>query len=227
MSRGERRSQCGNMKLLLSCLLLASHCALSSRSDASIWRVYQSSDKNVVEGQWVTIECCWTGNNSSRVKVEWLRNMTTFENAPFKRHNSTCGTLVLGNITKNDSGTYVCKVKVDIPSLLEITGNGTIVRVRQGLNGTTDEDFPRSPIWVPLVISLALVLLLLLGLACICKLKQTKGVRVIYESPHLDSDTADPDKRSTGSSTGSSQWCQVLVYESVDYFERAEMKQSG
>ncbi|XP_077445463.1 uncharacterized protein LOC144066034 isoform X2 [Stigmatopora argus] len=54
-----------------------------------------------------------------------------------------------------------------------------------------------------------------------------EGVRVIYETPHVNSDASDPDKRSTGSSAGSSEWRQVLLYESVDYFEHAETKGSG
>lgn len=35
------------------------------------------------------------------------------------------------------------------------------------------------------------------------------AARVIYEVPHCDSDLADVDKRSTGSSAGSSQWVSL------------------
>ncbi|KAM9836683.1 uncharacterized protein ACBR49_019123 isoform 2-T2 [Aulostomus maculatus] len=56
---------------------------------------------------------------------------------------------------------------------------------------------------------------------------EVKEARVIYEVPHTDSEVADLDKHSTSSSRGSSQWCQVPVYESFDYFERVETKPSG
>ncbi|XP_077401717.1 uncharacterized protein LOC144035678 [Vanacampus margaritifer] len=230
------------MKRLLSCLLLASHCALSSRSDASALRVNQSADVNVLEGQMVNISCCWTGN-FCRVKVEWLKNTTTYKNSYYpiqichptqQKYAKVCVSLEWANITIEDSGRYACWAKVDIPTLMEARGNGTVVTVtRQRSDGIAEGDVADksgSPPWVLLGISLALVaLLLLFALAFIFRLRQRKRVsRVIYEVPHLDSDVADMDKRSSGSSSaGSSQWCQVVVYESVDYFERVEKKQSG
>ncbi|XP_077357506.1 uncharacterized protein LOC144004280 [Festucalex cinctus] len=272
------------MKCLLSCLLLASNCALSSWSDATALQLSQSADINVLESQNVNISCCWTGNYP-RVRVEWNKNKTTYKvyyyqfqicqpaqprlasnqsrvypaycpkpagigsstpanlvrnkrsrkwmdgQPALQKVSKTCVSLVWANITTEDSGHYVCQAKADIPTLMTGRGNGTVVTVtRQRSDGIAEEDKPGSPLWVPLGISLALVALLLLSaLACIFKLRQRKRVsRVIYESPHLDSDDADMDKRSSGnSSAGSSQWCQVVVYESVDYFDRVEKKQSG
>ncbi|XP_019711645.1 uncharacterized protein LOC109506988 isoform X2 [Hippocampus comes] len=203
------------MKHLLSCLLLASHCALSSRSDTSTLRVSQSADIDVFEGQLVNISCCWTGN-FSRVKVTWRINATVYGESFYTRQPTLqrsaewCVFQEWTNITKEDSATYVCQVNVDIPSLMEKKGNGTVIRVtRQRSNGNAEGGKSRSALWVSLGISLAsVVLLLLLAAACIYKLKQTKGVsRVIYESPHLDSDNADMDKHSSGSSSaGSAQW---------------------
>ncbi|GLD64072.1 uncharacterized protein AKAME5_001563500, partial [Lates japonicus] len=54
----------------------------------------------------------------------------------------------------------------------------------------------------------------------------TQTARVIYEVPHIDSEVAEMDKHSTNSSTGSTEWCQVPVYESCDYFERVQTKES-
>ncbi|XP_051918766.1 uncharacterized protein LOC127599114 [Hippocampus zosterae] len=202
-------------------------------------RVSQSADIDVFEGQLVNIRCCWSGN-FSRVKVKWLINTTVhaeslyphqFCQPTLQRSAEKCVCLEWTNITKADSATYVCRVFVDIPSLMEKSGNGTVIRVtRQRSNDNAEGGESRSALWVPLGISLACVfLLLLLASACVYKLKQTKGVsRVIYESPHLDSDNAVMDKHSSGSSsTGSAQWCQVVVYESVDYFEHVEMTESG
>ncbi|KAK2862667.1 hypothetical protein Q5P01_002200 [Channa striata] len=75
----------------------------------------------------------------------------------------------------------------------------------------------------------AVVPLLLITVFCYCILrrKQAQAARVIYEAPHIDSEVADMDKHSTSSSRGSSQWCQVPVYESLDYFEHLPSKESG
>ncbi|XP_061620347.1 uncharacterized protein LOC133472878 isoform X1 [Phyllopteryx taeniolatus] len=251
-SRAESCFQCGNMKLLLTSLLLACHCTLSSRSDATDMRVNQSPGIDVLEGQTVIINCCWSGNHP-RVKVKWLKNSANYKDCSHplqcrRKDAEKCVSFELSNISREHSGTYVCQVSTDIPLLKEARGNGTVVRVtHQRSNGTAEGGRTRSPLWVPLGISLASVaLLLLIGLTFFCKLKQTKGfwhagrmldtpvlsngclntngVKVIYESPHLDSDVGETAKRRSGDS---SQWCEVVVYESVDYFEPAQTKQNG
>ncbi|XP_061923009.1 uncharacterized protein LOC133662852 [Entelurus aequoreus] len=205
------------MKLLVSCLLLALHCAPSSWG--SNMHVTQSADIRVTEGQDVNITCYWTGN-VSRVQVKWQKNNTTIRSDHVQQDTKT--TLPIHNITREDSGKYVCVVFVDIPALNMWTGNGTRVTVEnQELNysGGSRE--------TPWMISLASVAsLVLVMIVVLLKLKQRQEARVIYEVPHSDSDSANMDKRNSGSSGGSSQWCQVDVYESVDYFERVEMKQS-
>ncbi|XP_049613758.1 uncharacterized protein [Syngnathus scovelli] len=236
MSRQESCLQCGNMRGLLSCLFLASHCALSSCSGASTLHVSQSANMTVLEGQTVNISCCWTGN-FSRVTFEWLKNKIQYKKlkicqkqyclAALQKDAMMCVWLDLPNVTTEDSGIYICNVSADIPNLMSGNGNGTVVTVtRQNSSGTAEGGESTSPNWALLGGSLASVgFLLLVSLACYCKLKQRQVTRVIYESPNLDSDM---DKRSSGgSSTGSTEWRQVVVYESVDYFEHVELKQSG
>ncbi|XP_049923102.1 uncharacterized protein LOC126404133 isoform X2 [Epinephelus moara] len=87
-----------------------------------------------------------------------------------------------------------------------------------------------SPSQLAIIIPLAAVAsLLLIILICFCTLRRRRAqaARVIYEVPHIDSEEAEMDKHSTSSSRGSSQWCQVPVYESFDYFERVQTKESG
>ncbi|KAM6909498.1 uncharacterized protein FYW49_013337 [Xenentodon cancila] len=77
----------------------------------------------------------------------------------------------------------------------------------------------------PAIIALVVIVpLLIIALICFFALRRNQGhaTRVIYEAPHFDSENAEMDKHSTSSSTGSSQWCQVPVYDSLDYFERVE-----
>ncbi|XP_061769746.1 uncharacterized protein LOC133560813 isoform X2 [Nerophis ophidion] len=210
--------QCGNMKLLMSCLLLALHCAPSSWG--SNMHVTQSADIRVTEGQDVNITCYWTGNFNG-VVVKWLKNNTTVRSKDIQQDTKT--TLTIHNITREESGKYVCQVFVDIPALNVWTGNGTRVTVEN-----QEPNYSGGSGETPWVISLASVAsLVLVMIVVFLKLERRQEARVIYEVPHSDSDSADMDKRNSGSSGASSQWCQVDVYESVDYFERVEMKQSG
>ncbi|XP_061815060.1 uncharacterized protein [Nerophis lumbriciformis] len=181
--------------------------------------VTQSADIRVTEGQDVNITCYWTGN-VSRVRVTWQKNNTTIRSYYVQQDTKT--TFIIHNITREESGKYVCLVSVDIPVLSVWTGNGTRVTVEN-----QEPNYRGGSGETPWVISLALVTSLVLVMIVVFKLKQRQEARVIYEVPHSDSDSANMDKRNSGSSGGSSQWCQVDVYESVDYFERVEMKQSG
>ncbi|CAL8377453.1 unnamed protein product [Gadus morhua 'NCC'] len=110
-------------------------------------------------------------------------------------NNGACGcaTLTLPNLTRNHAGRYVCEVTMERPMFIQFGRSGTMITVwerRSPTNGTTQKEETR------------------LGL--------DRAARVIYVVPHEDSEV---DGTSTSSSKGSSQWCQVPVYESFDYFE--------
>ncbi|KAM7366014.1 hypothetical protein PAMP_015486 [Pampus punctatissimus] len=177
-----------------------------------------------MEGETVNITCCWRGK-FKRVRVTWLANQTKIENEIRIINNTTvqkedqCSTLVFTNITRNDSGIYFCKVTVEIPKVMDDKGNGTVIKVMDGdhMKDTTGAK-SASPMNIILAVGTPV---LLLGLVCVCTLKRRRErtARVIYEAPHTNSEEADMDKDST-------QWCQVLVYESIDYFEHTERKQS-
>ncbi|XP_076581604.1 uncharacterized protein LOC143317355 [Chaetodon auriga] len=226
------------MKLLLSSLLLASLCALSSWSVSSGVRVVtQTPDVSIMEGEAVNITCCWTGE-FKRLTVKWLKNQTNIKSETFSNPlpvASTCSVLAFTTIRVEDSGTYTCKVFQDIPVLTVVEGEGTVISVTARENtkdNTTGGDHPgpsRDSVPLALIICLAVGAPVLIVLACFCALqrRQAQAARVIYEVPHIDSEEADMDKHSTSSSRGSSQWCQVPVYESFDYFERVQTKDSG
>ncbi|XP_039996186.1 uncharacterized protein LOC120797031 isoform X1 [Xiphias gladius] len=224
------------MKLLLSNLLLASLYAISSCSVSSTARlvVTQSQNLSVTEGETVNITCCCTGA-SERMRFNWLKNEThiknnTISSSEFQKEKSPyCSTLTFSNIRREDSGNYICKVSLEIPVWDSGEGNGTFIRVKTRENtgdNTAGDGLPGHPTPTPMIIAVV-VLLPLITLACFCVLRRRRAqaARVIYEVPHIDSEEAD--KRSTGSSRGSSQWCQVPVYESFDYFERVQTKESG
>ncbi|XP_013872684.1 uncharacterized protein LOC106523706 [Austrofundulus limnaeus] len=230
-------NQSGKMKLLLRSLLLSSLCALSSWSASSELVVTQSPDVSVSEGQTVNISCCWTGRQS-RIGIIWLKNNKSIKNETIKDQTSTspeerakiCSFLTFSNIMSKDSGSYTCRVFVEIPKLTLAKGNSTTITVTAGENTTDDSatgknhGSPSKPS-LHVIISLAVVApLFLMALVCFCSLQRKTGqaARVIYEVPHMDSVEADMDKHSTSSSRGSTQWCQVQLYDSLDYFERVE-----
>ncbi|XP_035004204.1 uncharacterized protein LOC118102253 isoform X1 [Hippoglossus stenolepis] len=222
------------MKLLLSSLLLGSLCAISSRSASSTDIVTQTPDVSVMEGDALNITCCFT-SMSERARFNWRKHLTENWNQSSvinkwpqgSQMNHSCSTLTFSNITREDSGKYICNVTVEIPLYSMKEGNGTVITVKP--RGSADVPPARSD-EVPIIIAAAVVgLLLLIALGCYCtlRIRHAQAVRVIYEVPHIDSEEADMDKHSTSSSRGSSQWCQVPVYESFDYFERVKNKESG
>ncbi|XP_041842036.1 uncharacterized protein LOC121640387 [Melanotaenia boesemani] len=233
-------NHCGKMKLLLSSLLLCSFWTPSSWSVSSDTIVVkQTPDVSVSEGETINITCCWI-ENIERTRVFWLKNQTFIKNETIikpqeslNQQAENCSTLTFPNITRKDSGRYICRVFIEIPVFKEVEGNGTIITVtsRENKHANIDhreDDGFKPPISV--IISLGVVVpLFLIALLCFCSLRrnQAQAARVIYEVPHINSEEIEMDKHSTSSSRSSSQWCQVPVYESFDYFERVETKGSG
>ncbi|TNN28236.1 hypothetical protein EYF80_061616 [Liparis tanakae] len=206
------------MKLLLSSLLLASLCALSSWSVSSPGgrTVTQSRDVSVEEGGAVDITCCWT-LESDRFRVHWMKNQTVIKNEIIylKNHshgsplNETtgCSDLTFTNVTPEDSGRYICKVTEEIPSLSTVEGNGTVITVRT--RNHTARGPTSSLLQSPGIIALAVgAPLLLVAFVCFYsrRRRQARAASVIYEVPHIDSEEVEMDKHSTSSSRGSSEW---------------------
>ncbi|XP_075890040.1 uncharacterized protein LOC142893389 isoform X1 [Nelusetta ayraudi] len=222
------------MRLLFSSMLLASLCAPVSQS-ASV--ITQSPDVSVMEGEAVNITCCWP-EQDERFTLNWMKNQTEMKIKTFltkqdnEQKSPTCSSLTFESIKREDSGKYTCKLTVEIPKLASYEGNGTIIKVTTKDNTTTTEaPHPggSSSTYTPVIVLTAVAPLLLIAIICYCKLRRKKAstARVIYEVAHRDSDVTDVDKHSTGSSTGSTHWCQVPVYESFDYFEGVQTKPSG
>uniref|UniRef100_A0A3Q2ZMH8 Ig-like domain-containing protein n=1 Tax=Kryptolebias marmoratus TaxID=37003 RepID=A0A3Q2ZMH8_KRYMA len=98
--------------------------------------VSQSPDVSVLEGETVNISCCWN-KTDRRVGIKWLKNQTTIKNKTILNQSSdslkeqarSCSFLILSNITNRDSGSYICKVSVEIPVLTEAEGKGTTITV--------------------------------------------------------------------------------------------------
>ncbi|XP_030205762.1 uncharacterized protein LOC115538237 isoform X3 [Gadus morhua] len=205
-------------------------------------KVYQTADLEVIEGDSVTLHCCWTAVNHTHYRAVWRKNVTILHQQTAVKNdgegcgsalspvnNVTCGcaALTLPNVTRNHTGRYICQVSINKPTLIQFCGNGTMITVRER---RSNEDAPLRHL-VPVVVSLAIVMaaVFLVTLIYLWKLPRRRGLdqaaRVIYEVPHGDPEV---DGTSTSSSKGSSQWCQVPVYESFDNFKHGvESKGSG
>ncbi|KAK7910168.1 hypothetical protein WMY93_014852 [Mugilogobius chulae] len=223
------------MKLLLSSLQLASLCAISSWSVSSQLVVTQSEDVTVEKGQTVKIFCCWTKGHH-RARATWMKNESQVLDSVISE--DSCSFLIIPNVTEDHEGKYFCHVRVEIPILIQESGKGTLLTVQSEneTSGNQEQDKPHEDSKFPkdatdfILIGLGVLTpILLILLICFCRQRRRRAqaVRVIYESPHFDSETQETqemDKYSTGS-RGSSQWCQVELYE--PYFEHVDTKKSG
>ncbi|XP_019955654.2 uncharacterized protein [Paralichthys olivaceus] len=222
------------MKLLLSSLLLGSLWAISSRSAPFTEAVTQTPDVSVTEGEDLNITCCFT-EASERVKFIWKKNQTEMSNQSHvlknqyqeSKMNYSCSSLTFLNITREDSGRYICIVNMEIPVIIKSVGNGTVITVVPRVNADGPVEHSTEILTILAMVVVGLLLLIIIGCYCTLRIRHAQAVNVIYEVPHIDSETADMDKHSTSSSRGSSQWCQVPVYESFDYFEGVKSKESG
>ncbi|XP_008317974.1 uncharacterized protein LOC103385767 [Cynoglossus semilaevis] len=214
------------MKLLLNSVLMVSLCDIVSCKRCD-FNITHSPDLDVTEGEMVNITCCVAG--AQRLSYSWIKhqpsNTKKIKYQTLSINGSrACFNLVLSNININDSGRYFCKVKEEIPYICEDAVNGTIITVttRQG-KGAVSYKISLSVI-IPVAV---VVLLLLVALCCFCfmRLKRAQAAMVIYEVPHFDSEEAEMEKHST-SSTGSTQWRQVPLYDSLDYFDHTQNKES-
>ncbi|KAL0970463.1 hypothetical protein UPYG_G00242310 [Umbra pygmaea] len=105
--------------------------------------VTQSHYLTVPEGGAVQIQCCWN-KNLSRLTVNWKKEhsnikyqslLVTDSQCQKTPSNLTvgcnCSNLTITNVSRNDSGMYICKVNSEIPFFLQSTGNGTLIVVTE------------------------------------------------------------------------------------------------
>ena len=121
-------------------------------------KMYQTEDLEVIEGDSVTLHCCWTAVNHTQYEVIWLKNEVRILHQPtavrYDRegcgsalspvNNGACGcaALTLPNVTRNHTGGYVCKVTMNRPILIQLRGSGTMITVTERRipnSGTTQE----------------------------------------------------------------------------------------
>ncbi|XP_051960086.1 uncharacterized protein LOC127627655 isoform X2 [Xyrauchen texanus] len=236
----------GSSKLF--CGLLVSYlCLRGSTEQLSV--IQCPANITVYEGTSAQIKCCWI-NISRPLKVSWLKNEKTISAGKQHLQEQSCSTLNLTNITKNDTGNYVCKVIKDIPYLLEVMGNKTVLTVTEKCNSgnaTTKEklsytsqttrtavtrssdtsSITTSNLILPLSLVTAIGLLTFCLAFIFCKKRNScKNAEQmdIQQIPQCEGEEhANMEERlSTNSSQGSIQWYHVPLYWSYFDVQRDE-----
>ncbi|XP_061566125.1 uncharacterized protein LOC133420449 [Cololabis saira] len=176
---------------------------------------------SVMEGEMVNITCCWTAM-VGRARLTWFKNQTIIQmemvirpEQSEKYQSINCSTYTFPNISRRDSGIYICSVNVEIPDFATYKGKGTIITVvaREDSQDNTSRD-SSSGLPVPAIIALVVVApLLLIAVIGFFFLQRHEGhaTSVIYKAQHFDSEQAETDKHSTGSSRRSYHWAAVQM----------------
>uniref|UniRef100_A0A3Q2VK40 Ig-like domain-containing protein n=1 Tax=Haplochromis burtoni TaxID=8153 RepID=A0A3Q2VK40_HAPBU len=141
MQKSQKRTKqtllgCENLTMAPLFMIITHRFVSLAAVSSGMFVVTQSPDVSVMEGETVNITCCWAGT-FERFRVNWLKNQTVIKSeaklnqshGSLKKEAKTCSPLNISNIRTEDSGSYICKVTVEIPSLTEATGNGTIITV--------------------------------------------------------------------------------------------------
>ena len=124
-------------------------CLFTGVSSTGTLVVTQTPDVSVMEGDPVNIDCCWT-ETFQKARVHWLKNQTEIKKEIIASTNTsegsqqketrTCSTFTFTSITREDSDIYICKVTVEIPSLTEGKGSGTVITVLDRANKTDTKE---------------------------------------------------------------------------------------
>ncbi|RVE60199.1 hypothetical protein OJAV_G00178600 [Oryzias javanicus] len=223
----------GTMKPLLISIHLV--VCFSSSFSSNSHKVPQTADVEVSERETVNISCC-VAEIFQRGRARWYKNGEEIANAwiYLKDEYRKCFTSTSSNFSSQRVDIYTCKIFVEIPNLTELDGNVTIFggnatkEQRETPTGDLDKgEPPPGKHSFTLIAALAVVLpLILITTICFCWLQKSKAsgntTEEIYDVPHFDSTGTEMDKHSPSSSRGSSQWCQVPLYDSLAYFEKSE-----
>ncbi|XP_058614279.1 uncharacterized protein LOC131528862 isoform X2 [Onychostoma macrolepis] len=122
--------------LILSCICFR---VTDSYEDEELSVNQSPSSITVKEGDSAQITCCWS-KIKYKVKVTWYNNeirLSDVKQELQERETQNCSMLNFINILKNASGHYVCEVTQDIPVLIQKTGSGTALFVKDDQLETT------------------------------------------------------------------------------------------
>lgn len=81
----------------------------------------------VEEGETVRINCCWTVDFEMMTLI-WLKDGASIKSERHQRP-SRCSDLTFRQVTRNDTGTYICKLTVEAPKYATHEGNATVITI--------------------------------------------------------------------------------------------------
>ncbi|XP_077333942.1 uncharacterized protein LOC143975431 [Lithobates pipiens] len=200
---------------------------------------------NEHKGESVTLTCTWNITDAQRIRVEWRKhnklhplddngtllstvlwthpnNKTTYtlmnQNRSSYVITNDTAMMTLESITEEDEGRYVCIILSEIPTLVILQENGTLLKVN---NNKSDGDSQTLKYGLLALICVFPVVIIVGYL--IWKRKKRPKRRILQKTEqesmelhHLDGDNNDADESS--SSSNSVTWAISTLYESFDYF---------
>lgn len=232
-----------SMELLLFLVWLHVYCRYFVFGKLMITHV--PNELKIHKGESVNMTCRWNITDAQRIRVEWRKynkshpwddNGTLLSSGLWTQPNNTTifivmnqnrssyvitndtAMMTLESITEEDEGLYVCKIVSEIPTLITVQGNGTLLHVH---NNESDGDF-QTLIHCLLPLICIFPVVIIVGYL-IWKRKKRPKRRILQKTEqesmelhHLDGDNNDVDESS--SSSNSVTWAISTLYESFDYF---------
>ncbi|XP_015200293.2 uncharacterized protein [Lepisosteus oculatus] len=225
---------------LLGCLLLPSLSSL----DASKMNITNFPERITARvGDSVQMVCCWETQlqNLEQLRLEWWKNnQSKLSSLNYKKVKGAqrceenkytycvsrnCSEMTIPSVSENDTGSYSCKIIIEIPLLMMAQGLGTTLIVNAKETDTQGSSA---------VLTVFPILLVLLGVSLLWYWKRKKltsygpglAPRIADAAPGESGalDQGEEDRHNeimeenSNSSRGSTHWALSAIYESFDYF---------
>ncbi|XP_073466556.1 uncharacterized protein [Aquarana catesbeiana] len=151
------------------------------------------NELEIHKGESVNMTCRWNITDAQRIRVEWRKynkshpwddNGTLLSSGLWTHPNNTTifivmnqnrssyiitndtAMMTLESITEEDEGLYVCKIVSEIPTLITVQGNGTLLHVH---NNNSDDS-----LWYLYFIILLIIPILITVFCCFHRWKKEK-----------------------------------------------------
>ncbi|KAK1175252.1 hypothetical protein AOXY_G2928 [Acipenser oxyrinchus oxyrinchus] len=190
------------------------------------------------EGESVQMNCSWkTLENAQQIRAEWWKNQSRIislfskqnyldvkgNNASFTMLiNANSTELRIANLTQNHTGIYHCSAIAEIPTLKKGNGSGTVLYVHEVQNNSSLGSGAAVGVLLAMLFVLLIITLLWKRKILMSRAQDQGEAAADYESV-LEMDAIEGPQEAaeanSSSSQGSTQWAEITVYESCDYFD--------
>ncbi|KAK6493545.1 hypothetical protein HHUSO_G3156 [Huso huso] len=226
------------LTMLQGYLFLAYWYSIGAKGEINITQ--SPPDITAAEGESVQMNCSWkTLENDEQIRVEWWKNQSRIISwfskqnySDIKRNNPSFTMLINANntgtelriasLTQNHTGTYHCRAVAEIPTLKRGNGSGTVLYVHEVQNKSSLGSGAAVGVLLAMLFVLLIITLLWKRKILMSRAQDQGEAAADYESV-LEMDAIEGPQEAveanSSSSRGSTQWAEITVYESCDYFD--------